>query len=78
MASSTVFGACLLPQNMLFLMDLHNRGMIVPKYISIATGDVMSSIGLPSKRSTNVLYLWLNARIDSFSACHISLSFFIA
>ena len=73
-----MFGACLLPQNMLFLMDLHNRGMIVPRYISMATGDVMSSIGLPSTRSTNVLYLWLYTRIDSFSPCHISLSFLIA
>ena len=59
-------------------MDFLSGGMIVPRYISMATGDVMHSMGRPSTLSTRVLYLWLYAKIVSFSPCLIAFNLMMA
>ena len=59
-------------------MDFHSGGIIVPKYISMATGDVICLIGQPSTRFRRVLYLWLYAKIDSFLPCCNVFSLLIA
>ena len=58
-ASPTIQGACLLFKNKLFLINFLSGGMIVPRYISMATGEVICSIGQPSTLSTRIRYLWL-------------------